>query len=287
MAKKDDFNKLLGSVFKGMEGISNSAEDIYKQVHQGFENFKKKNPDFILGIISRFATSMSQEENSVLHHDVILNRPKLLIKHLAQGEDPDSQREHDGLTTLHLASFLGKKDMVEILLKAGADPNVLSIESSFTALHAAIRSQNLKDVSEIAKLLIRYGARADLKDGQGDTAFKYVDEFKNPNWIKEMLKNLEQSKIYETLKNILKDTEQFKNKWDGYHKVITAAELPGIDVVELRHALNNNQYNKVSELIEKNSLDYHYISDWAKYHSYEDKVGSIEAMCEYSHHEEL
>jgi len=62
---------------------------------------------------------------------------------------------HDGWTPLHLASFFGQKEIVELLLDQGADMHVVSKnESSVMPLHSALANRQV----ETARLLIERGA---------------------------------------------------------------------------------------------------------------------------------
>ncbi|AIF81221.1 serine/threonine protein kinase [endosymbiont of Acanthamoeba sp. UWC8] len=249
---------------KNVKNFINFIKNAEEMLNGMFENLKP-----LAHKIVEIIANANKNSESKLHYDVIIDNPKLLMKDLSNGADPDIQRKSDGLTPLHLAAFTGKKDLVELLLKYKADPNIVSYKDHYTALHAASICQNQEDAFEVAKLLVRYGARADLIDEQGNKAYDYA------------LKN------NKNIATLLKDTEASQNIWNGYHKVIKSEELPGVDIVELRHALNNNQFDVVYKLSEESHIDYHEVADWAKYHNYEDKVGSILSMCEHTHHHEL
>ena len=257
------------NLYNALYNLAKKAESTLNKVVKNTKPLSDKIAEQTLNFITKVASATSEKGYSKLHHDVIINNPKLFMKDLSLGMDPDIQRKEDGFTPLHLAAFEGKKDLVELLLKYRADPNILSYEDNYTALHAASVCKDQENAFEVAKLLLRYGARTDLIDDQGNKAYDYA------------LKN------NENIAALLKDTEASKNIWDGYHKFIKSEELPGIDIVELRHALNNNQFDMVYKLSEGNHIDYHEVADWAKYHSYEDKVGSILSMCEHTHHHEL
>ncbi len=74
----------------------------------------------------------------------------------ANVRSPDGNR----ITALHVAVQLGKRDVVELLLEHGADPNAKS-KHGRTPLHQATN-----DV-ELASLLIERGARVDMVDDEG------------------------------------------------------------------------------------------------------------------------
>jgi ankyrin repeat protein len=72
----------------------------------------------------------------------------------------------DGFTLLGLASYFGHRAVVELLLEAGADPNVPSANAfQVTPLHSATAISNL----EVAELLVRAGADVNAKQRSGVT----------------------------------------------------------------------------------------------------------------------
>ncbi|KAJ3359296.1 hypothetical protein GGF32_009505 [Allomyces javanicus] len=75
------------------------------------------------------------------------------------------QRDWGNLTGLHIAARLGHFDLVYLYLETGLDPN-LPGENGWTPLHEAV-SQRHRDV---ARLLVRRGARATVVTPQGETA---------------------------------------------------------------------------------------------------------------------
>jgi uncharacterized protein len=123
----------------------------------------------------------------------------------------------DGFTALALAAYLGEKNTVQHLLKAGADPNaVAKNETGFTALTGAV-AQNHNEVArmlvenganvnysyeggftplihaahagnfDLVKLLLEQGADPNAKNGEGKTPMAYARE-KGHDRVIELLK---------------------------------------------------------------------------------------------------
>ena len=78
---------------------------------------------------------------------------------------------------LHTASYLGRTDLVEQLLKHGADPSV-SGDDSLTALHwVAARNHT----PALARLLVKSGAEVDATNKDGMTALHFAAD-KQVSW---------------------------------------------------------------------------------------------------------
>jgi hypothetical protein len=80
---------------------------------------------------------------------------ELATKLITAGADVDHQREVSGATSLCEAVFTRKQAIVEVLLKAGANPNIACRSDGCTPLDYA----RYKDYWDIAKLLLDAGAR--------------------------------------------------------------------------------------------------------------------------------
>jgi len=68
-----------------------------------------------------------------------------------------------GLTALHLAAQLGRKDAVEVLVAAGACVNSVDGKSGRTALHYAAELDHV----DVAAALLDGGARVDIASYSG------------------------------------------------------------------------------------------------------------------------
>jgi len=94
---------------------------------------------------------------SYLHVAVMAHRTQMLQVLLKAGENPNTF-DNNSLTPLHLASSYGEIEMVDSLLKHGADVNIRG-HNGMTALHAAAYSGEL----EVLKLLLKAGAEVGAK----------------------------------------------------------------------------------------------------------------------------
>jgi len=82
--------------------------------------------------------------------------------------------EHGLRSPLHQAGYLGNKHIVELLVKAGSDPNLLDANGQ-TALHAAAREEHL-DI--IIYLVEHAGIDMSICDEVGKTAVDMARKFR-------------------------------------------------------------------------------------------------------------
>lgn len=84
---------------------------------------------------------------------------RLLLLH---GAEVNAPYVNSKLTPLHAAMFLENLEVIELLLKAGADPNALSDED-----RSPLRFAAEQDDLEMAALFLKYGAASTINDSGG------------------------------------------------------------------------------------------------------------------------
>ena len=87
------------------------------------------------------------------------------------GADKDKQDEFFGYTPLHCAAAKGHKEIVEILLRAGADKDKQDMSGS-TPLHGSAFYGH----KEVVEILLRAGADKDKQDKYGRTPLHWAAE---------------------------------------------------------------------------------------------------------------
>ena len=93
-----------------------------------------------------------------------------------------SEANSHGRYPVHLVTIYGKPDVLDLLLKKGADPNKFTkitrsgpYQGKLTALHHAAKAENSS--YEKVKILIEYGAKIDVKDGGGWQAIHFASQY--------------------------------------------------------------------------------------------------------------
>lgn len=106
---------------------------------------------------------------------LIRSHPDLLLLYKRRyDDDPDNEYSNQKILShspLHLASRNGHKSVVEVLLMAGVDVNLLT--TSGTALHEAA----LHGKDSVVRTLLEFGCDLSLTDSDGQTALDLLKQF--------------------------------------------------------------------------------------------------------------
>ncbi|KAI8064636.1 hypothetical protein BC940DRAFT_259800 [Gongronella butleri] len=117
---------------------------------------------------------ISQSHKSHLHimKNILLQHPNIFVATLNA-----PQYEIKGITPLCLASYLGKTDIIQLLLEDGRVDVDGTDSKNATALMYAARDGNLS----IVQALLNFGASPDLTDSHGWSAIQYAE--RNPKIV--------------------------------------------------------------------------------------------------------
>lgn len=88
----------------------------------------------------------------------------------------------DGLAAIHWASDRGYADILEILLRHGANVNLIDKDSGQTALHYAISCGHV----ECVKILLKYGANRNIADSDDVTCMHLANDCEDHNIMQLM-----------------------------------------------------------------------------------------------------
>ncbi|CAL0335141.1 unnamed protein product [Lupinus luteus] len=108
---------------------------------------------------------------------------------LAAGADPSAQDSQNGRTVLHTAAMTNDVDLVKVILAACVDVNICNVHNSIP-LHLALA----RGAKECVGLLLAAGADCNLQDDDGDNAFHIAAQTakmirENLDWLIVMLRN--------------------------------------------------------------------------------------------------
>jgi len=121
--------------------------------------------------------AVDAESLSPLHHAVLAGDIDLVKTLLAHGADLN-KTENNQSTPLFLAcqsplidDGATRAKLVSLLLKAGADPDIIDVKSGMTPLHASLQSDGGEDA---ARALLQYPVNKDLPDAAGNAPLYYA-----------------------------------------------------------------------------------------------------------------
>ncbi|XP_010547364.1 PREDICTED: E3 ubiquitin-protein ligase KEG isoform X2 [Tarenaya hassleriana] len=108
---------------------------------------------------------------------------------LAAGADPTAQDSQHGRTALHSAAMANNMELVKVILDAGVDVNIRNVHNTIP-LHMALA----RGASSCVGLLLDAGSDCNLQDDEGDNAFHIAADAakmirENLDWLIVMLRN--------------------------------------------------------------------------------------------------
>ncbi|XP_047095447.1 E3 ubiquitin-protein ligase KEG-like [Lolium rigidum] len=108
---------------------------------------------------------------------------------LAAGADPTAQDAPHCRTALHTAAMINDAELVKIILEAGVDVNIRNAQNT-TPLHVALN----RGANSCVGLLLAAGANCNLQDDDGDNSFHIAADAskmirENLTWVVQMLQH--------------------------------------------------------------------------------------------------
>jgi ankyrin repeat protein len=133
-------------------------------------------------ITEKCVKAKDQYGRTLLHH--VVSRDAGAVKRLlSRGADPNAA-DDVGQTPLHWAAYIGRSDIVRLLLKYGANLNIKTKYDGRTPLHVAAAYE-----VSVVKLLIKYGADVNARDSRGRTPLYIALEERNVDVVKALLRH--------------------------------------------------------------------------------------------------
>ncbi|KAJ4824066.1 hypothetical protein Tsubulata_032581 [Turnera subulata] len=140
-----------------------------------------------IDIPSPVGTALSMAASLKKDHEI---EGRELVKILLNaGADPTAQDAQHGRTALHTAAMANDVELVKIMLDAGVDVNIRNVQNTIP-LHVALA----RGAKSCVGLLLSSGADCNLQDDEGDNAFHIAAEAakmirENLEWLIIMLRN--------------------------------------------------------------------------------------------------
>nr|CAG4650976.1 EOG090X06BA [Simocephalus serrulatus]SVE94240.1 EOG090X06BA [Simocephalus serrulatus] len=197
------------------------------------------------------------------------------LQELLKSHEVEIDEEDDhGMTLLQHAAFKGKKELCQLLLDLGADPNGGHHEHQYSALHFAALSGNL----DICQQLLHCGSKPDALNSVGRTATQMA-AFVGNHGVVSVINNFIPRTDIEQYTVVCKDETEPKlppaaapalHKFvmqvnlHPVHLLLTVQKLPLLSdnlskVGHVLELLSENQMKRSHEANEILSLKYHYL----------------------------
>ncbi|XP_001606321.1 ankyrin repeat and MYND domain-containing protein 2 [Nasonia vitripennis] len=137
--------------------------------------------------------------------------------------------DENGMSPLQHACYKGNKEIVQMLLDHGADPNQCKHEHQYTALHFAALSGN----ADLCQLLMSYGAKMSATNSVGRTAAQMAAFVGNHNCVATINNFIPKADIDYYIKPQGLQTEPMLQPHlaDSFHSFITQVNVHPVRVI--------------------------------------------------------
>lgn len=243
MGKKKGLFDNLG--FDDFEAVAESFSDLFEIFEKAGEGFVKAAGNSIKDVSAKLSEKQGYDK---LHTYTILGDANKVRDLLHKGHNPDAQ-SREGVTPAHLAVMHAKVDVLRELLEAGAKINAIT-KAGFAPMHVLSSCARGNEEFDMAELLLRYGGRMDARKSDGETVSESLIS-SNKGYLRKYMERLP---IDET----------------DHVKVVNKKLGPKIDGVELRFALNKEDFPSVFDILGESDVEFKAFEGWAKDEGYSD-----------------
>jgi len=129
-----------------------------------------------------------KDGRTALHYAIINGSKEIVDLLLKSGADINA-KDKRSLTPLFVASVFGNEDIMKLLLENNADPNARDNEKETPIFYAIFRSTKLKNAKEVVKILLRYGADVNAVNKNGRTLLHLAVSYADLDLIKLLVEN--------------------------------------------------------------------------------------------------
>ena len=187
---------ILNEYIMNTSEISSSRDHIY--THQSINNNLclkihdrdsriNKNPFNIFSLNSN--NHLNQKENiNMLINSIECNNVEKVKEYLDKDSSNINTLNEEGISPLHIAVINGNLEIIKILLKYGANPNIKSTIKNQTPLHLAYIFKSVMS-NQIINLLLKNSANPNLEDINLKKPCEYLLKYKESNDIENTLTN--------------------------------------------------------------------------------------------------
>lgn len=145
---------------------------------------RKQNVAGVEKLLSTKKVNLSpNKEDPIFWTACMHDSSKIVALFIKNGCDVNESNEY-GHSVLMVAASFGSPEVLELLLKSGADATHKRTVGNYTALMLAAFQGDIKKVN----ILLKYGADKDAKDDDGKRAYDWIDDIRPYLNVKEETK---------------------------------------------------------------------------------------------------
>ena len=180
---------LLNEYVMNTSELSSSKDQMYTQ--QSFNNIlslRLNNKISTVKMTPFYKFSSLNTNINKMIKAIECNKITKIKEYLDKDSNNLNKLNEKGVSPLHIAVINGNIKIIKMLLKYGADPNILSDKKRQTPLHYAYIFKSLF-FNQIINLLLRNNANPDIEDINHKKPSEYLIKYKESNEIESTLSN--------------------------------------------------------------------------------------------------
>ena len=198
--------------------------------------------------------------NNNLINFIESNNIEKIIEYLDKDISKINMLNENGVSALHIAVINGRLDIINILLKYGANPNITSLDKKQTPLHFAYIFKSIA-FNQIINLLLKYNANPNLEDINNKKPYEYALKYKESNEVDITLSdendkneknndNLEKEEKSKNITNEDKDEDSYNDDNNINNNYTISDSESTITQIEAKNGFNIEElinYNKENQ----------------------------------------
>ena len=199
--------------------------------------------------------SMNNHYNNKLINAIECNEINKIKDYLKKDSSNLNILNEKGISPLHIAVINGNLEIIKLLIKYGANPNIISKNKNQTPLHFAYIFKSLF-FNQIINLLLKYNANPNIEDIYKKRPCEYLSKYKESNEVENTLSKENDDDIeinnntnissYKNNINRINNKDTYNENKNNNTYTISDSE---VTISQSYSKRNNSGYYNIEELI--------------------------------------